>query len=150
MKWTKDKSILLTKICVAVFAAALLLVDIFGYRIVVWYAHLRGMGGLHQNLCFMFSLYTLSICAWPLLWQLWKLLESISIGQVFTEENIRRLRAVSHCCLYASVLCLASCSYYLPFGIVAVAAAFMMLIVRIVKNVFQTAYEMKSELDLTI
>ena len=40
--------------------------------------------------------------------------------------------------------------YYLPFLLVAVTAAFMMLIVRVVKNVFQQAIEMKSELDLTI
>ena len=34
--------------------------------------------------------------------------------------------------------------------LVAVAAAFMMLIVRVVRNAFMQAIEMKSELDLTI
>ena len=150
MKWTKDNSIALTRVCVAVFAAALLLVDIFGYRLVVWYAHLRNMGGLHQCLSFMISLYTLSIFAWILLWNMWKLLSNMDKGDVFTAANIKHLRTVSWCCGLAAVICAASAVYYPPFLFAAAAAAFMMLIVRIVKNVFQTASEMKSELDLTI
>ena len=47
-------------------------------------------------------------------------------------------------------LCLVSCLYYLPFIAVAIAAGFMALIVRIVKNIFQQAIDMKAELDLTI
>ena len=38
----------------------------------------------------------------------------------------------------------------LLFLVMAAAAAFMALIVRIVKNVFQQAIAMKSELDLTV
>ena len=47
-------------------------------------------------------------------------------------------------------LCLVSCLYYLPFIAVAIAAGFMALIVRIIKNIFQQAIDMKAELDLTI
>lgn len=45
---------------------------------------------------------------------------------------------------------LVSCLYYLPFIAVAIAAGFMALLVRIVKNIFQQAIDMKAELDLTI
>ena len=38
----------------------------------------------------------------------------------------------------------------MPLFMLAAAAAFMALIVRIVKNVFQQAIAMKSELDLTV
>lgn len=150
MKWTKDKSIVLSRVCVGLFAAVLLAVDIFGYKLVVWYAHLRGMGGLHQGMMFMASLYTLSVFAWILLWHMWKLLSNMDKEQIFTAENIRHLRTVSWCCAGAAVICAVSALYYPPFIIAAAAAAFMMLIVRIVKNVFQTASDMKSELDLTI
>ena len=37
-----------------------------------------------------------------------------------------------------------------PFIAVAIAAGFMALLVRIVKNIFQQAIDMKAELDLTI
>jgi Flp pilus assembly protein TadB len=81
---------------------------------------------------------------------MWKLLSNMDKEQIFTAENIRHLRAVSWCCAGAAVICAVSALYYPPFIIAAAAAAFMMLIVRIVKNVFQTASDMKSELDLTI
>ena len=69
---------------------------------------------------------------------------------MFEEENVRILRAVSWCCAGAGLVCLGSTFWYLPFAAVAVAACFMALIVRIVKNVFQQALAMKSELDLTV
>ena len=50
----------------------------------------------------------------------------------------------------ACLLCLVSAWYYLPWLLVAVAAGFMALIVRIVKNCFAQAAAMKDELDFTI
>ena len=50
----------------------------------------------------------------------------------------------------AGLICLVSTVYYFPFAAVGIAACFMALIVRIVKNVFQQAIAMKSELDLTV
>ena len=60
------------------------------------------------------------------------------------------LRSVSWYCIWVALICLVSCVCYVPFVFVAIAAAFMALIVRIVKNVFQQAISMKSELDLTV
>ena len=50
----------------------------------------------------------------------------------------------------ANASLLAGAAFYLPMVLVAAAAAFMGLIVRIIKNVFQRAIGMKAELDLTI
>jgi len=160
MKWTKDKSIVLTQLCVAAFSVALLLLDLFAFRIVSWYTVLRGINGLHPQLEFILTVYLCSIFAWIFLYHMWKLLLCISQGEVFTAENIRHLRTVSWCCAGEAVICILNVLYWLsvnyltfmivPFMILAAAAVFMMLIVRIVKNVFQTAFEMKSELDLTI
>ena len=63
---------------------------------------------------------------------------------------MRLLRQVSWCCVGAGAVCLVSCLYYLPFIAVAIAAGFMALIVRIVRNIFQTAIGMKDELDYTV
>ena len=52
--------------------------------------------------------------------------------------------------LHAALLCLVSALYYPSFLLITAAAGFMCLIVRVVKNVFQQAIAMKSELDLTI
>ena len=49
-----------------------------------------------------------------------------------------------------AVLLFTGAVFYLPMVMVAAAAAFMGLIVRIIKNVFQRAIGMKAELDLTI
>jgi hypothetical protein len=46
--------------------------------------------------------------------------------------------------------CAAACPVYLPLSFVSLAAGFMALIVRIVKNVFERAIVMKDELDLTV
>ena len=149
MNWNADKSVRLSQVCVCIFAALLLALDIGCYWAVTWFIHLRGMGA-PQGLLMMVTIYLCSIFAWILLVKLWQLLWNIQSGRVFDEENVRLLRTVSHCCVGAGVICAASCWYYLPFIMVAIAAGFMALIVRIVKNVFQQAIAMKSELDFTV
>lgn len=149
MNWDKDKSILLSQICTAVFAALLLALDIGCYWAVSWFVLLRGLER-GRVWYFIATVYSCSVFAWLLLWNLWGLLGSIRRGEIFTPENVRRLRAVSWCCMGAALLCMLSASYYPSFLLIAVAAGFMCLIVRVVKNVFQQAIAMKSELDLTI
>lgn len=50
----------------------------------------------------------------------------------------------------ATAVCLAAAYIYLPFAFLGVAAAFMALIVRVLKNAFAQAVHMKDELDYTI
>ena len=57
---------------------------------------------------------------------------------------------MSLCCAAAALICVGGCFFYLPFLIAVAAAGFMALIVRIVRNVFQKALDMKNELDLMI
>lgn len=150
MNWTKDKSAKLSMICIWIFAMLLLAADVSAVRLSKWYAGLRFYGSLSLGMLLAVSIYFLSIPAWICLWNLRKLLLNIMKEKIFTEDNVRYLRTVSWCCAGASAICLLSGIYYLPFFILAIAAAFMMLIVRIVKNIFRQAVDMKSELDLTI
>ena len=48
------------------------------------------------------------------------------------------------------MICVVSCAYYIPFFFVAIAAGFVGLIVRVIKNVFAEAIALKDENDFTI
>lgn len=72
-------------------------------------------------------------------------------GQRFlSRENVSILRLLSWCCIAAGLVCLFSALYYMPFLIVSAAAAFVGLILRVVKNVFAEAVRLKDENDYTI
>ena len=79
-----------------------------------------------------------------------RLLVNMRGGRVFDNDNTSYMRRTSWSCIAVAAVCLASGCYYTPFILVAVAAGFMGLIVRIVKNSFEQAIAMKNELDLTI
>lgn len=149
MAWTKDKSILLSQVCVGLFALLLLVLDLGAYWICPGFVGARTMGE-PMALWLMVTVYLCSVPGWLLLWSMWRLLGNLRRERVFVAENVRSLRRVSWCCAAAAFICLLSCLYYLPFIFAAGAAAFMALIVRLVKNVFQQAIAMKSELDLTV
>ena len=147
--WLKSKSILFSQICVVLFALLLAVLDLGCWRIVNWFVALRGMDG--QAVWGILAVLLLcSVFGWVLLWALWRLLGNLRQAQVFTEENIALLQRVSLCCAAAALFCVAGCFFYLPFLIAVAAASFMALIVRIVRNVFQKALDMKNELDLMI
>ena len=82
--------------------------------------------------------------------RLYKFLRRIEAGAVFVPANVTALRRISWCCAGAAVVCLAAAYIYLPFAFLGVAAAFMALIVRVLKNAFAQAVHMKDELDYTI
>lgn len=147
--WTKDRSTGLSLICVWVFAAILLLADIFGFWGIRWYLSVRNMETTLLPRLLVF-LYAASVFGWLCLWCLRSLLRNMKSGEVFTSDNVRLLRHISWCCAGAAIVFVFSTFLYIPLLIPAAAAAFMMLIVRVVKNAFQQACAMKDELDLTI
>ena len=150
MNWTRDKSLLLSLVCVWVFAAGLLALDVGGYWLAQrFFVVQRGAPWQHAAFAAA-SVYLCSVPAWLTLWSLRRLLLALRSGAVFTEENVRLLRRVSWCCTIAAAVTALNALYYLPFLFLAVAEGFMALIVRIVKNAFQEAAAMRSELDLTI
>ena len=150
MNWTRDRSLLLSLACVWLFAAGLLALDVGVYWLAQrFFVELRGAP--QQYVVFTTaSVYLCSVPAWLTLWSLRCLLQNLRRGAVFTEENVRLLRRVSWCCAIAAAVTALNALYYLPYLFLAVAEGFMALIVRIVKNAFQEAAAMRSELDLTI
>lgn len=149
MNWSKTSSLTLSQVCVAIFMLLLAALDVGCYWAVQWFCGLRRMQPQLSALM-MVTVYLCSVFGWVLLARLWVLLKNLRAQRVFEAQNVKLLRQVSWCCAAACGICLASSVYYLPFALIAIAAGFMALIVRIVKNVFQQAIEMKSELDFTV
>ena len=153
MNWTKDKSIALSQVCVAAFAALLLALDVSAVLMIPLVERRTQMFFTLVTINHAMWTVLVALCsafAWPALWKLWRLLGNLRAEKVFVEDNVGLLRAVSWCCGGVAASCLLCGLWYAPLFILAAAAGFMALIVRIVKNVFQQAIAMKSELDLTV
>lgn len=151
--WSEKNSIALSKVSVRIFLALLVAVDISGYWLVSWFVQFSRYQPIWQKpypTLMLISLYAASIPAYCILFCLDRLLKNIEGGEIFIPQNVSALRSASWCCIVVAAICLASCIFYIPFIAVAVAAAFMALIIRIIKNVFEQAIAMKADLDLTI
>lgn len=149
MEWNPRKSVLLSQLCLGFFALGLAALDIGAWWIAAWFAEHRLLDP-HWGTLMLATLYTGSLFGWPCLYCLWRLLRAVGAGRVFTAANVTLLRRIGWCCLGAAGISLLSGLYYLPFFFVGVAAGFMALIVRIVKNAFEQALAMKDELDYTV
>lgn len=81
---------------------------------------------------------------------LYRLLTNIKNDRVFVKENTKCLRRISWECMLAGLaLVIFGLWRYFFFGF-AFAFVFMGLIMRVLKNVFEKAVEIKSENDFTI
>lgn len=98
-------------------------------------------------------LATVYACAVPgliALFSLDRLLANIKKKDVFISKNVRHLRVISWCSFAVSAILFVSGFYYLLFLLIAIAAAFFGLILRVVKNVIEQAVAIKNENDFTI
>ncbi len=151
--WTQDKSMALSRVMVILFAVALVALDIFAQDVTLFLAgHLLGQYGigLGEGLVFMGTLYICSLPGYVILYSLYRLLGNLERGQVFISKNIAYLRRSSWCCVVVAVVCVVGIPTYPSFCIITIAAGFMALIIRIIKNVFEQAILMKDELDFTV
>ena len=93
--------------------------------------------------------YVCAVLAFVMLVSLYKFLRASRRARSLCRQR-DGLRRISWCCAGAAAVCLAAAYIYLPFAFLGVAAAFMALIVRVLKNAFAQAVHMKDELDYTI
>ena len=149
--WDDEKSIMLTRCVVVAALIGSIAMTLGGPWVTAWFiavAGLRPSTGLTATLLVLG--YACAALAIGMLVSLYKFLRRIEKGEVFVPENVAALRRISWCCAGAAVVCLAAAYIYLPFAFLGVAAAFMALIVRVLKNAFAQAVHMKDELDYTI
>ncbi len=86
-----------------------------------------------------------------------KLLANVKQNKVFERSSVTLLRILSYCCFYAAAVGLVS--YFViaaistpleSIFILSLGEGFVGLVVRVVKNVFEKAIEIKEEYDLVI
>lgn len=147
--WNESKSLILSRICIAAFSLALVAVLVTAPSLVNWFMLPRGFAP-GVNRYFLATIYIGSLPAAGLLYMLHKLLQNIGGEEVFTQGNVELLRRISWCCFLGAAICAASGLYFVPWHLMAVAAAFMGLIVRIVKNLIARAVALQDEVDHTV
>lgn len=152
-QWDDHKSITLTRYVVALAILGSVIMTVCGPWLVRWLVdtHPLNHTGPAVEVALLILGYLCAALAFWMLYNLYRFLRRLEQGQVFVPQTVQALRRISWCCTLAAVLCLpAGIVIYLPFAFLAVAAGFMALIVRVLKNAFEQAVRMKDELDYTI
>ncbi len=148
--WNDKKSISLSKLFVVLFMCLLIAVAVSAPWLTEWFLNFSRADLQGSEPFFLTTIYTGSVTTAVLLFCLYRLLRHIEGGKVFIPENVECLRKISWSCFAGAFVCLFSVTYYLPWIFVAVAAAFMGLIVRVVKNVMAQAVALQNDADFTI
>ena len=154
--WNSKRSATLSIVVCFAFVLVLTAGLFFGPLAVrTWLCSYRGFEPGGEALSYMIRLF--SICFYPsavfayiTLYSLLRLLFNIKKQEIFIFQNVSYLRRISWCCFAVALITLVGGIFYLPFLFVAIAAAFVGLMLRIVKNVMQNAVEIKAENELTI
>ncbi|MBR4287276.1 MAG: DUF2975 domain-containing protein [Clostridia bacterium] len=81
---------------------------------------------------------------------LFKLLFNIKKGEVFCTQTVRYINILSYTCLSVVPLSLPLCYFFLAGFPIPMAAGFMWLFFRVLKNAFERGSEIKNENDLTV
>ena len=69
---------------------------------------------------------------------------------MLVSENVSAMRGLSWCCVAVCVITGVAGIFYFPFFFVFAASGFFALILRVIKNVFAYAVDVKDENDYTI
>lgn len=141
--WNDKKSLVLSKICVILFMAALVGCAIYAPSAL-------DLVVKEVRMYFVITLYAGCVPAALLLVCLYALLHRIGSGSVFVSRNVDCLRHISWCSFAGAAISLVSASYWFPWFAVSVAAAFMGLIARVIKNVLAKAVSLQDDADYTI
>ena len=147
--WNSEKSAKLSLYLTDLFAVLLIVTAIFLPKIIGWYITYTGKSE-DLKVLIITVCYTCFPAAAILLYSLRRLLKNIMKDIIFVPENTKLLRIISWCCVAASIITLVTGYFYMPFYIIGIAAGFFALILRVIKNVFSAAIDIKTENELTI
>lgn len=154
--WNSKKSIILTKFCILALMVISVIMMFCGRYLISRFLSMTG--GAKINISKELSLYIITFISYILgiiaqvtLFCMLKFVTNLEKDLVFIPQNIKWLRFISFGCLSAGLLLIiVTVVYHKLYLIFSLAALFMMLIVRVIKNAFEQAVKMKEELDLTI
>jgi hypothetical protein len=150
--WDSKRSVVLSIVCTRI-------VIVFAVVVAALLPYLTGSGFFSESafriqdvvVAKLMPLYY-AVCApgFVALFHVNALLVAIRSGEVFVRRNVRYLRVISWCCFAATAIFVIGARGSLALLLIAAAAAFAGLIVRVVKNVLETGIEIKDENDYTI
>lgn len=154
--WNRKRSVSLS-LGVCYLVCALLTVGLFlgPWAIKTWFCFYRGWSENSEAMARMLTLF--KICFYPCaalgfvtLYSLIRLLRNIKNDVIFIRANVKYLRRISWCCVAVSLITLVAGVLYIPYLFICIAAGFIGLMLRVVKNVMENAVELKEENELTI
>ena len=154
--WNSKRSIILTKFCILALMLTSVIMMFCGKYLISRFLTLTG--GARINISNEFSFYIITFISYILgiialltLFCMLRFIVNLENDLVFVPQNIKWLRFISYGCLSAGLLLIiTTVVYHKLLLVLSLAALFMMLIVRVIKNAFEQAVKMKEELDLTI
>ena len=145
----KNKAVRLSAVATCAFMVALTALAFLAPWLIRKYADFRAIpdSGFHA---IVVAFYACFVPAFTALICLWRLLANIKRGQPFLQINANLMAVVSWCCAAVAVFTLATALWYLPLLFVTGSMAFIFLIVRVVRNCFLAAIQLREENELTI
>lgn len=115
-----------------------------------WFAEKNGVLGISGGAIYWIWLYVILAIAEACCLVMVFLLLRVRKGLVFTEKSVAYVRFISWGCLFIAFACMLVVYYFHMSYLIALAAGFLGICVRVVKNVIEEATEIKSENDLTV
>ncbi|MBQ7295489.1 MAG: DUF2975 domain-containing protein [Clostridia bacterium] len=146
--YTQEKSTKLTLYITYAFMALLGILMIVAIPGAGWF-----FGDIVRESTIRIMLTAFYVCCpagWLALIFIMKILRNILKETVFTSTTVSYLRYLSWCCAFVAIAAAVCGLFYMPLFIFSFGAAFMTLILRVLKNVMAKATEIKSENELTI
>ena len=145
--YTSVTSAKLTRVITVLFGVLLFALMFLAPSALRWYF------GSQPEPLFSAILWAFYLCcpaAWTTLVGIFILMNNIIRGDIFIKQNIFLMRLLSWCCALVALICFVGGFWYVGLFIFSLGAAFMMLILRVLKSVMARAAELKNENDLTI
>lgn len=99
---------------------------------------------------FIVCVYIAMIPAGAIVWLLNTLLSNIRKGVVFDSVNVKCLRVISYCCFAIAAVSAVMAVWRIIAVVVMLAFAFIGLLLRVLKNVFEQGVVIREENDLTV
>ncbi len=154
--WNRKRSVRLSlAVCFVVLLILTAGLFLGPWAVKLWFCYYRGWEENSAAMTRMLTLfkvcfYPSAVLAYATLYSLIRLLRNIQKDAIFISPNVKYLRRISWCCFAVSLITLVAGILYIPYLFVCVAAGFVGLMLRVVKNVMENAVQIKEENELTI
>ena len=154
--WNRKRSVTLSIVVCFMFVGILTAALFLGpWFVKFWFTVYRGWDAsgeaMHKmSTLFAACFYPCAVFAYSTLYSLLRLLFNIKKNQIFIDINVKYLRRVSWCCFAVAFITFVGGIFYVPFFFVTIPAAFVGLMLRVVKNIMQNAVALREENELTI